>query len=130
MIYVAGRPHAECATTFPRRAMLGFIIVLSACISAAPNLVEAGTDGASLRLRNESTAVICYVYVSPASQASWGPDRLQPDEIIDPGATREWTFPPGRYDLRLIDCNRDVLMQRSGVELAGDGAVLTFRARE
>ena len=99
------------------------------CVTPIPNAVEPGT-GASFVLRNESQEVICYVYVSPASQQSWGPDRLLPDELIDPGVSRRWSFPPGHYDLRLFDCNRSEVFLRNNVEIAGDGIVVTFRARE
>jgi len=101
------------------------------CVPAAQNETSVGvSSGAALLLRNESTETICYVYLSPASQETWGPDRLRPDEVVDPGVTRNLELPPGRYDIRLLDCNRTTMLERLDVEVSGDGVLLTFRARE
>jgi len=57
----------------------------------------------SFNLVNRSGRVIEEFYASPASQGSWGPDRLG-EEIVQPGASFAVRLPIGEcnYDLRVV----------------------------
>lgn len=103
--------------------------LVGACGASGANTVTAGAHvpGAVL-LRNHSEEVVCEVSLAGAGEQEL--DRLGPAEVIPPGGGREWMLPPGRYDLRVRSCARRVLWARDGIEVTGDGAVLTFRERE
>ena len=91
----------------------------------------AATGGsAAFAITNESSDTICYVYISPSDQSSWGPDQLSENETIQPGTARTWQLGSGNYDLRLEDCGRGRLLERRSVAIAGSGIQLTYRVRE
>ncbi len=92
---------------------------------AAP--AEPASSGPALVVRNSSSQTICYVSFSPASDGSWGPDRLGASEVIAPGATRGWRVPASSYDIRLQDCDHNVILDRRGVAVAGEGVLLTYQ---
>ena len=52
---------------------------------------------ATLVARNQSSVSIYYLYVSPSTSPSWGPDQLG-TRILDPGET---------FQLDIILCDRD-----------------------
>lgn len=99
-------------------------------ISETGGTVIGGGGEGTFLVRNESSEVICYVHLVPAESGLWGPDRLGAEEVVVQGESRGWRMPPGSYDLRLSDCNRDVLLQRRGIEVESQGALLSFRRRE
>lgn len=99
-------------------------------ISATGGTVIGGGGDSTFLVRNESSEVICYVNLVPEESEFWGPDRLGSEEVVVQGESRGWRMPPGTYDLRLQDCNRDVLLQRRGIDVQSQGALLSFRRRE
>lgn len=84
----------------------------------------------SFQVLNESAETICYVHISPSSDSQWGPDRLGPSETIAPGTSRSWGLPTGNYNFRMLDCDRQRLMERRGVGIGGSGVSVSFRVRE
>lgn len=86
-----------------------------------------GGSGPALVIQNHSSQAICYVYFSPSSQGTWGDDRLGSDETIAAGATRGWNVPNDSYDVKLEDCSHNVLLDRRGIGVAGDGVLLTVQ---
>ncbi len=74
----------------------------------------------TLLLDNASGETICYVYISPTADTSWGPDRLENDEVIPAWENRAFTLAPGSYDLRADDCNQEMLGMQWGFELIED----------
>ncbi len=99
-------------------------------VSETGGTVIGGGGDSTFLVRNESSEVICYVNLISAESELWGPDRLGAEEVVVQGESRGWRMPPGTYDLRISDCNRDVLLQRRGIEVPTTGALLSFRRRE
>jgi hypothetical protein len=76
--------------------------------TAAPASVE-------LEIVNESSEVICYVYIAPSASDSWGTDQLGEETIIAPGESFSvYDIPPGSYDLLAQDCEENVLVESNG----------------
>jgi hypothetical protein len=67
---------------------------------------------------NESGTEICYAYMPVTGTQYWDPDRLDEGEVVPPGASRTWSLPAGTYDLRLEDCDWEVLAEEHGLDLA------------
>jgi hypothetical protein len=72
----------------------------------------------SLTLYNDSGTTICYVYISPSADTSWGDDRLGSAETVPSGESRRFTVLPETYDLRAEDCNSNALSTRWEVTVA------------
>jgi len=70
-------------------------------------------------LVNQSSAVVCYVYISPVEDDTWGDDWLGSSEVVRPGERRTFDVPQGDYDLRADDCNHDVLDVMMDVSISG-----------
>jgi hypothetical protein len=54
----------------------------------------------TITMLNDSNTPIVSVNISRCTDASWGSNRLNPSETVQPGATRSWTVPVGCYDFR------------------------------
>ncbi|MCS6800011.1 MAG: hypothetical protein NZ898_16095 [Myxococcota bacterium] len=87
--------------------------------------IDAGS-GPALVIRNASNRTICYVQISPSSDSQWGPDRLGASETILPGRIRGWRVTPGNWDVRILDCDQNVLGEERNVRVQGQGTVLTY----
>ena len=77
-------------------------------------------------MRNESRTAICYLFISPSILGAWGTDRLG-DEVIRPGEEYQFTLTPDTYDLRALDCERNVLVEEYGVVIV-DNVIWTVRS--
>jgi len=73
----------------------------------------------NLVLTNNSGQTICYVYISPSTDASWGSDQLATGETVGLGQSRGWEVPPDTYDLKAEDCGHNVLDERHNQSIAG-----------
>ncbi len=88
----------------------------------------------TLELRNRGDAPICYVYLAPSAEGDLKPtdaerkvDHLGFDELVAPRSNRIFTVTtPGRYDLRLADCDGNPLFQQPGLMLRATGTTLDF----
>ena len=68
---------------------------------------------------NTSSVTICYLYVSPSTDTSWGDDQLG-SSVIAPGQSFTITdIPFGTYDLRAEDCSGSNSVERFGVQING-----------
>jgi len=85
----------------------------------------AGEDPA-LVVRNASSKPVCYVNISQSDSERWGPDRLGPNEVLDPGEVRGWRLPPNAYDVRLIGCDRQPLLDRRAIAVRDAGILMTL----
>lgn len=74
---------------------------------------------AMLTLYNDADIKVCYVYISPTTEDTWGDDWLGAEETIAPGGSREFEVPAGTYDLRADDCDHNILDEQYGVSIAG-----------
>ena len=61
---------------------------------------SSSSSGASLVVVNNAPASVFYLYASPCSSSSWGPDRLDSDQVISSGETVSFTMTPGCWDLK------------------------------
>jgi hypothetical protein len=69
----------------------------------------------ALEIVNESSQVICYVYIALSTSDTWGADRLGENTIIAPGETFSvYDIPPGTYDLLAQDCEENILVESGG----------------
>jgi hypothetical protein len=66
----------------------------------------SGPGSATLTLVNQSSTDICYVYISPVTDAYWNDSWLDSGETISAGRSRVFDVPPDSYDLRADDCNQ------------------------
>ena len=82
----------------PAVRLLGLVVLLALGWSLRP------AAAAELEIVNGSTKAIEHVYLARKNQRKWGPDRLDGQEAIAPGATRVVAgIDPTAYDVRLSD---------------------------
>ena len=81
-----------------RRLLAAALLTLLAIPAA-----QAQSNDPSFRVVNNTRNVVNEVYASPASERSWGTDRLG-TEVIRPGATHIIRLPRGEcvYDIRVV----------------------------
>ncbi len=106
--------------TIPGNASSGYFELQwdSQSVSASEQFVVAPAS-ATLILHNNTGSTVCYVYISEASQPTWGDDQLAPGEVVGAGSTRTWTITPGTYDLKAEDCSHNILDTEWSVNLVG-----------
>lgn len=68
-------------------------------------------------LVNNSSERFCIVQLSQSDAQNWGQDELGPDEIIDPGYERTFSLVTGTYDMRLLDCNGNSLLEEYEMDI-------------
>ena len=80
---------------------------------AASEAIVVGGDGSvtEFELVNETGDQICFVMISLSDAQNWGPDELGDTETIPAGVSRVFEMPPAFYDLRALDCARDVIVE-------------------
>lgn len=79
--------------------------LLSDTVSAGPQM--AGNT--PLTISNDSSADICYVYISPTTSDTWGNDWLGSSDIIPAGDMYTFYVDAGDWDLMVEDCNEEQL---------------------
>ncbi len=90
-------------------------------IDATYRFTVGGKGLVGLEVLNESSVEICYTYIAPASDDSWGEDWMGESESIKPdGGRRIFYVQPGDYDLLVQDCDGNDLVQEDGVTLDSD----------
>jgi hypothetical protein len=72
---------------------------------------------ATVTLQNNSGQTVCYVYISPSDQATWGDDWLGVD-VVPSGSSYVFNAPPDTYDLKAEDCSHTVIDTRWDVNLS------------
>lgn len=75
-------------------------------------------------LVNTSSLAICSVFISPTTASDWGVNQLADLELMG-GASFDFTFDDGEYDVLLLDCNGRELRDERGVNITS-GMVATF----
>lgn len=66
---------------------------------------------------NSFATDICYLYISPPGDVTWGGDWLGGTQTVPPGETWSGFVPAGRYDLMVEDCNHSMLGETRGFDL-------------
>jgi hypothetical protein len=82
-------------------------------------------EAIEVTLVNDSNTTICYVFISPETSTEWGDDLLGRNDTLASG--EEWTgeFFTGVYDIMLLDCDRETLVEQYGLDF-DDSITLTF----
>ena len=61
---------------------------------------------------NDSSQIICYVYLSLSSSSEWGYDQLGDSTVVNPGETFTiYNVPYGSYDILVEDCAENILYE-------------------
>ena len=87
--------------------------------SAPLPVLPAGTPTQPLTLVNNSGLAVCYVYISPTTDSTWGADWLGSTETISNGASRAFDVAAGTYDLRADDCSHTALSTQGATSISG-----------
>lgn len=66
---------------------------------------------------NQSSIEICFVQISASTAMGWGQDELGATETILSGTERPFTLATGYYDLRLLDCEAEVIYEEYEFEI-------------
>jgi hypothetical protein len=67
---------------------------------------------------NNSSNTVCYVFISPSTQTTWGGDWLGHTETIGPGGSRDFAVPPGQdYDMMAAGCDQSTLDDTRGISI-------------
>ena len=53
-------------------------------------------------VNNNSSLDVWYVYITPSTESSWGPDMLGDSEVIQPGNSRLFRLGPDTYDILVV----------------------------
>lgn len=83
-------------------------------------LMVGGPGLVELVLKNQSSAKVCYVYISPETNDSWGDDWMGLQESLASGESRVFFLKPGTYDLMAQDCDENTLAEEYAVEINDD----------
>jgi len=77
-----------------------------------PPAGEMSDEDAIVILQNGSPFDIGGFFLSPAEAETWGENYIKGDEdILRPGARREFTIPPGAYDIQARDIYGNILSE-------------------
>jgi hypothetical protein len=84
--------------------------------------LEVGAAGATARLliENDARVDVCFLHVSPTTADDWGQDWLGDLESLGTGSSRVIYIPPGTYDLQIMDCDNNVLVEEYALSLRQD----------
>lgn len=110
-----------------RLIVLAVAALLLLAVLACSPLSSGGGSSGNLTLVNNSGTTVCYVYISPVTDTTWGDDWLGSSETISNGSSRGFTVAPGDYDLRADDCNHNVLDDTRGVRIGSSNTTWTVR---
>lgn len=90
----------------------GELLASEAIIVGGENSTEA------FELINSSPDTICFVLISLSDAQNWGPDELGPSEAILSGQSRVFDLPAALYDIRVLDCDGEVLVEEFLIDTA------------
>lgn len=106
--------------------LVGLMLALAALACGGSTLGGSATvetdhgTGASITLSNVGQETVCYVYISPTTDTTWGDDELGPAQTISSGGTVEFIVGPGDYDLRAEACDQSVFIEEGDINVSGD----------
>ncbi|MEW6569166.1 MAG: hypothetical protein AB1449_13575 [Chloroflexota bacterium] len=104
--------------------VLALVLLASLACSILPG------SGGNIRLVNNLDVAVCYVYISPSTERTWGDDWLGSQEVVRPGDSRDFDVPPGQdYDLRAEDCNGQELDEVYGISITSGRFTWTLSPR-
>ncbi len=88
-------------------------------LSASASPASASTGSYDLTVLNHSSVDVCYVYITPLTADSWGPDWLGSD-IIPAGTSYTFYVDSGTWDMQVVGCGDvGVLDEQYNVSVSG-----------
>ncbi len=87
-------------------------------LSASASPASASTGSYDLTVLNHSSVDVCYVYITPLTADSWGPDWLGSD-IIPAGTSYTFYVNSGTWDMQAVGCDMAVLNEQYNVTING-----------
>jgi hypothetical protein len=87
--------------------------------------LAVGGEPGVLVLRNQSHAKICGVHLRPASADDWS-EPVDDTTPIPEGYALDYHLAARGWDIKAMDCNGAVRVQRVGISLSTAGATLTL----
>ncbi len=96
----------------------GTSIIVPPTLSPAEKTALPAGSLIQLTLDNQSDWNVCYVFISPPSEDSWGDDRLGTEEVIEISQRRVFEIQPGIYDMRAENCDYIGLEEQYEVDLS------------
>lgn len=102
-------------------AVVMLLVVTLGCLgsSGSSGGTSSGSGNVTLTVQNQSSEDICFLYVSPTSDDTWGDDRLG-SEILNAGDSFDVSIPKGDYDLRAEFCGSTDPVEEYGVSINAD----------
>lgn len=108
-------------------ALIAFILCLSVPESGlerpAPlsltTTSTAASRAVSVTLHNQSTEIVCSVYIASADATEWGSNLLDVGNIIGPGQSKTFEVRSGTYNLRADNCFDIPLAEEIAVDVNG-----------
>ncbi len=113
---------------------VGTSLMLTACVIRSgpgvshdvPTNAGGQTSGSAIVVANNSSDVVCRVFISPHDDPNWGEDRLG-SNTLNPGASFGLPVQQGSWDVQLTACDRtQVLAESRDVVVGADPTVLTY----
>ena len=96
---------------------------------APPTQPPSAPTTASIAVANQSGVTVCYIYISPNDETTWGSDWLDPDETLESGFFIRWDgLATGIYDVRVQDCQGGYL-ESYYVEFDSDTTIYVYTDR-
>lgn len=87
-------------------------------VSSDTTVTVGGQDKIAFLVKNTSSIEICYIFISPSGNDSWGDDWLGAKESIEAqDGRRIFYLAPGTYDLLAQNCDQEDLIQEQGVDI-------------
>jgi len=82
-----------------------------------------------LTVVNNGIEEICYLYISPSDNLSWGEDQLGRNDTIGVGERRTFTMREGKYDLKAENCDHELIQTNTNNYLEGNMTWTISRSR-
>ncbi len=89
-------------------------------VSSNTTIDIGGSGEFALRLENQSSDEVCYVFISSSDADSWGDDWMGAKESVASGGARVFYVTSGTYDVQAQDCDNTELASEYGVDLSRD----------
>lgn len=89
---------------------------------ASDTTVMVGQSGATVRVLVDNTSEheVCFLFITPSTEAEWDTDRMGDMESLPAGGQRMFFVEPGQYDLMAADCENKPLTEEYNVDLLKD----------
>jgi serine/threonine protein kinase len=83
---------------------------------------DTGVGGdSSLNVINNSSFVVCFLYISPVDNTSWGSNDMNSGQTIAPGEQLSFSVDSGDWDLRAETCDQETWWEHYDAAISGSG---------